>query len=153
MSAFDPTTFMQTAINEPNDTKFESCPPGEFNAVISKIEIKEITSKKSGKLVYPCELTWNVLDEKVKAELGRDNVTVRQSLWIDFTDSGSLDMGKGKNVGLGKLREALGMNGPGFSFAKLEGAGPARISVAERPNEKDPSNPYVNVVAVGKYAV
>lgn len=39
--------------------------------------------------------------------------TVYQTIWLDISGSGGLDTSKGKNVGLGKLRDALGQNREG----------------------------------------
>jgi hypothetical protein len=53
---------------------------------------------------------------------------------LDLNESGTgMDTGKGKNVTLGRLREALGLNQPGtpFSFRQLIGRA-AKISVTQR---------------------
>jgi hypothetical protein len=54
---------------------------------------------------------------------GREKVTCKQGIMLDLNEGGQLDMGKGKNVSLGKLREAIGLNSPGqpFSFSMIQG--------------------------------
>ncbi len=74
----------------------------------------------------------------MKEFLGRDNVTVRQSIMLDTDESGRLDIGRGKNVSLGRLREAVNKNNPGdaFSFSMLPGLS-ARVSVSHREYNGD----------------
>src|SRR5690606_13053223 len=105
MSVFDPELFMQQTVDEANDTQYLTVPAGEYHAVIEKVDIPADRKNKDGDPIYPLDVTWEILDEGVKAQLGRDKVTVRQSIFLDITESGALDMGKGKNVPLGKLRE------------------------------------------------
>ena len=63
---------------------------------------------------------------------------VPQDQMFDLTDTGAFDMGKGRNVGLGRLREALGMNAPGepFSMGAIRGR-MAKVVVSHRPNGED----------------
>ena len=57
---------------------------------------------------------------------------------LDLTPSGSLDTSKGKNIGLGRLREAVGQNKPGqaFSFQNLPGL-MAKITIKHRLVDDD----------------
>ena len=52
---------------------------------------------------------------------------------LDTNPQGGLDMSAGKNVGLGRLREAVGKNDPdvAFSFHQLPGAA-GKVSVTHR---------------------
>jgi hypothetical protein len=60
-------------------------------------------------------------------------------------------MGKGKNVSLGRLREATGLNEKGrpFGFRMLVGQ-MARVRVKHRPDNKNPEIVYAEVDAVTK---
>ena len=84
------------------------------------------------------DVLWLVEDSAVKEYLGRDTVVCKQGIMLDLTAEGGLDMSKGKNVGLGRLREAVGKNNSGeaFSFAMLPGSA-AKISVAHRVANDD----------------
>jgi hypothetical protein len=57
---------------------------------------------------------------------------------LDLTPGGGLDLGKGKNVGLGRLREAVRLNDSSkpFSFAQLPGQA-ARVTVSHRIDGED----------------
>jgi hypothetical protein len=65
-------------------------------------------------------------------------VKVPQDVMLDLTDSGQLDMAKGRNVRLGRLREALDLNAPGrpFSFAMIQGR-MAKVKVGHRVDGED----------------
>lgn len=134
MSSFDPNQFLDVQITEANDTKLVPVPVGEYTAVIDKVTTRAWQGKadpsKSG---VTLEVIWDIDNADVKALLGRDKVSCKQGIMLDLTDSGTFDMGKGKNVGLGRLREALGMNTPGvpFSFSMLAGR-VATVSVSHR---------------------
>lgn len=139
MSAFDPDTFLAQTVEQANDTKVTPCPAGEFLGFIKDFKAREWTSKKNpGVSGVALDVIWSVDDPGVKQLLDRDEVTVKQGIMLDMTESGTLDMGKGKNVGLGRLREALGLNVPGqpFAFSMLTGR-PARLTVSHRVDGED----------------
>lgn len=149
---FDPNQFLDQQFTDANDTKSIPVPAGEFIAVVEETKIntwqaKDDPSKSGLKL----QIQWSVDDEGVKATVGRDKVTVRQEIMLDLTDSGTLDFGRGKNIRLGKLRDALGLNTPGqpFAFSMLAGR-VARITVGHTPNPKEPGEVYTNVTAVAR---
>lgn len=131
-----------------NDTKFPIVPPAEYTAQVDKIEGKQVETAKGTATVI--DMTWEVLDEDLKKELGLSKVTVRQSLWLDLTDQGKLDTGPAKNVRLGRLRDAFGLNDPSreFSFDQMLGQ-IALITVTNNPDKNDPETIYANVTKVG----
>lgn len=119
MSMFDPTQFLDQTYSEANDTVLVPIPEGEFIAVADKVEFKQWSSKKDTSLAgWKLLINWTIDDESVKQAIGRDKATCRQDIMLDMNEAGTgLDMGKGKNVGLGKLRAALGLNSPGQPFS------------------------------------
>jgi hypothetical protein len=149
MSTFDPNTFLDMTTTDANSTKSTPVPVGEYVAFIEKVDARPWSKKddpsKSGMAL---DLLWNIDDANVKALLEREKVTVKQGVMLDLTEAGGLDMGKGKNVSLGRLREAVGLNAPGqpFGFRMLEGR-PAKIVVSHRI---DGDNIYAEVKAVAK---
>lgn len=137
--SFDPATFMNTTYEESNDTKVTPCPVGEYLAVASKVETKQWSTRDGSKSGVKLEIVWDIDDSNVKQLLGRDKVTVRQQVMLDLNESGTgLDMGKGKNVGLGRVREATDLNAAGqpFAFAMIEGR-LAKVSVSHRIDGED----------------
>jgi len=81
--------------------------------------------------------------------LGREP-KVRQSLMLDVRADGALEFGKGKNVGLGRVREALGQNSTGrpWSFPMLGGQ-LAKVKVKHRLDTAT-GRTYVEVTDVAK---
>lgn len=149
MSAFDPDQFMSMTVDGANDTEYATIPAGEYPAMIADAKMAEREGKEGNKF-YPLDIQWQLINpsQDLINAMGRDKIIVRQSVFVDFTDGGSLDMGKGKNVGLGKLRDALGQNTPGWRPGMLIGAGPATIKVTQGPDKQGVVRN--NVTAVGK---
>lgn len=123
-SLFDPATFFQTDVQGSFDTSRPPVPPGEYPGVISKIDLRSGTSAK-GRPWASLNVIWEIDDEMVRQETGLSKPTARQNLFLDLTEDGKgLAVGKGKNVDLGVLREAVGQNFSDrpWNFNMLEGA-------------------------------
>lgn len=123
MSTFDPTVFMNSTIEEANSTEQVPVPEGEYLAIADKVEIVPWASKDGSSSGLKAQIIWDVQDDAVKQLLDRSKVTIRQDQMLDLTEAGNLDMGKGKNVGLGRLRTAVDLNTPGqpFAFSMIQG--------------------------------
>jgi hypothetical protein len=123
MSMFDIAAFSNATFDQPNDTVMVPCPEGEFVGVIEKPEIRPWKQKDGDKSGLALDYMVAIDDPKVTEVTGRKPTRVRGGVMLDLTDAGGLDFGKGKNVGLGKLREAVGLNQAGqpFSFNMLAG--------------------------------
>ena len=134
MSVFDTNSLLNTEVTEANDTQAIPIPEGEYTGVISKIEIKTVKGQDSETPV--AEITWEIDSEEVQNVTGRDKNTSRQSIWLELTPGGNIDMGRGKNPVLGRLREALGQNisGKPWSFGQLLG-GVATVNISHRMQE------------------
>jgi hypothetical protein len=117
MSTFDPTTFLNATTDEALDTVIIPCPVGDYQAIAEKVDVKQWSTKDGASSGLKIEIFWDIQDENAKQVAGRDPLRVRQQQMLDLTDTGQLDLGKGKNVGLGRIREALGLNSPGEPFA------------------------------------
>lgn len=154
---FDPNAFLNSTA-DPLPTSYEVIPEGEYQMLLDAdpkmLEVRKIEgiSKNSGEpyLFYQIELSCLVLDEKVKAKLGRDKVTARMRINLDFDDAGHLTNGPNKNVALGQLREALGQNKPGWTPAQLLGAGPFIGRVKHSSSKTNPEQKFAEVVKAGK---
>lgn len=146
---FTPEQFLDMQVTESNDTKVIPVPAGEYMAVVKEVKSRVWTSKKDPSMSgVTLDLVWTIDDANVKALLGREEVNVKQGIMLDLTDAGGLDMGKGRNIGLGRVREACGLNQPGqpFSATMLTGR-MAKVSVKHRI---DGENLYAEVSAVTK---
>lgn len=147
---FNPDIFLQSSVTEANDTKKVPCPPGEYTAVAEKVDARQWQSKDGLKSGIALDITWSIDDPAVKEVTGRENVQVRQGLMLDLLESGGLDMGKGKNVALGRVREATGLNVPGqpFSPTMIQGRA-AKVTVSNRVDGEDIYDEIKKVAALG----
>jgi hypothetical protein len=146
--SFDAQSFLDATVHTANDTKIIPVPVGEYFGIIDKIAARQWQSKDGTKSGLALDVTWLVEDAGVKSLLGRDTVTVRQGIMLDITSQGGLDLSLGKNIDLGRLREAVGKNQEGepFSFSMLPGL-TAKIRVTHRI---DGENTYSEVKGVAK---
>ncbi len=141
MSNFDPDLFMQMEVQDAGSTEYLKIPESDegYPAVIKKVEGKTINffDKETGEpQSFPAvEITWEVDSEKVREYMGQPHPQIRQMLFLEFNDKNMLDMGKGKNVELNRIRDALGQNVPGWKFSNLENA-VAKIMVRHKKDEK-----------------
>ena len=123
MGTFDPTSFMDATFSETNDTKVVPIPIGDWPAIIEEPKMAEWKSRDGLKSGWKLSMTMKIDSPEVAAITLRETNKVRHDVMLDLTESGALDMGKGKNVGLGRLREACNLNKPGepFSFRMFDG--------------------------------
>lgn len=138
---FDLNSVLNMTMETPLSTEMIPVPEGEFVGTITKIEAR-MAKLQSGE-VPTVRITWSINDPQVTAITGRETNTVPQDIFLDLTPSGALDTAKGKNVALGRLREAVGQNdGRPWSFNKLQG-GVAKVLVTHRTD--DEGNVYAQI--------
>lgn len=148
MSAFNPETFMNSSISEANDTQYVLVPEGEFQATIDRIDAKIVGQEIPRPIL---SISWKITDPVVQEATGRAENFVRQTLWLDVNEAGGLDFGKGKNVQLGKLREALGQNRPGQAWSPSMPVGNvARVKVKHSIDKRDGVTINAEVTGVTK---
>jgi hypothetical protein len=131
---------LNATVSESNSTELLQIDEGEYIAVadpVSEESFKSFDIRKgdrAGQKGLSLNVSWSINDEdgSIKAKIGRAP-KVRQNIFLDLTSQGGLDFGKGRNVSLGQLREALGQNMTGrpWSFGML-GGGVAKIKVKHR---------------------
>lgn len=127
------------------DTTYEVLPAGLYKAVLSKdkcVVKRGKTKKDESKYWYAFEPVFVITDPKAKKYITtRDEVIVRskRSLFLDMDESsGSLSIatGKGKNVELGRLAEAVGIRGS-FAFPKELYDKPLTVKIEVLTNQDD----------------
>lgn len=152
-SIFDPQQFLEsTEVQGEMSTKRPLCPVGRYNMQIDKYEAKRI-KKDDGSTFCMIDVSFivdgNSLDATgtpVKNSTGSDKNFVRMSGFLDFTESGALDLGPGKNVTLGILRAATGQNDPARKWNIKELVGQVvNGEVFHRQDKKNPENFYAEV--------
>lgn len=125
--SFDPDQFLSGTVAGEMATEFTPIPEGEYNAVIEKVDAR--ATRGGGAIL---DVTWTIDDQAVRDATGLDNPRCRQSVFLDITASGGIDVGKGKNVQLGRLREAVGQNGPQAWAPGMLVGNVARVKVEHR---------------------
>lgn len=135
---FDAQSFLDMSVTESNSTEFVPVPEGDYTGVAEKVDVRQWTKKDDPSVSgLTLEVQWKIdATQELKELLGRDSIIVKQGVMLDLTDAGGLDMGKGRNVQLGKLRAALDLNNPGqaFSFTQIVGR-IAKVQVKQRVHE------------------
>ena len=76
--------------------------------MVDDVKVRKVNTKDGLRAVM--DVTWLILDEDVKKETELERPTCRQGFFLEVNDKGGLERGKNKNVGLGRLLEALGIN-------------------------------------------
>lgn len=143
-STFDVNSIQNAQFTDANSTTYTPIPEGEFKAIVDKQAIRQ--AKDS--LIL--DITWKIDDPVVAEATGIETPSCRQSIFLDVAENGTIDFGKGKNINLGRLREALGQNRSGapWSFGMLVG----QIAKVKTKQRKDGENIYTDVTAVTKLA-
>jgi hypothetical protein len=127
MSQFDPSAFLDATVTEAS-TKRPPLPAGmDFVGVIGAVTSKTWVGKKdptqSGIIInVPIEFDLTAYPD-VQKQLGLDKITLTDSIMLDTTEDGAINLAPGKNAKLRRYREALDMNTAGqpFSFRAMTG--------------------------------
>jgi hypothetical protein len=156
-SLFDPQAFLETEVEGASSTRSSPTPLGRYEMVVAEMpKFKQIIPPAGADyeafttMEVECLISGDALDSTgrpVKETTGKDRNFARYSCRIDRTPGGNLDMGQGKNVGLGRLREAVGQNNPSLKW-KPSMLINARFSgeVKHKPDKRDASVVYAEVV-------
>lgn len=145
-SAFDPDTFLNQEVTGSSEVKYTPVPIGEYQAYVDDLEMSSYNDQPI------LQVTYAILNEELKASLGLEKPTVRDSIFLDMDPSGALAFGINKNVKLGRLREAVNQNDPKkkWNFNMLRGMGPVNIMVDHRWSDKNgiKEGPFANITRV-----
>lgn len=148
MPVFDKETFMNTEVVGKSATSYTPCPVGEWQGYVKDLVLREVGDSPV------LDLIWAIIDDRVKEELGIDEPTVKQTLFLDVDSNGALSFGPNKNVALGRVRDIANLNNPeeAFNFRMLQGIGPFMLKIDHRPDKNDPSRVYADVKRISAVA-
>jgi hypothetical protein len=123
---FDPQVFLNQTVDAANSEKRLLVPEGEYQGIILPDKIGATAVNWDGGTFHKLNLQLEIVDsdQKVAATTHRDKNIVKYDVTIDLNEAGNgLDMREGMNVGLGRLRSAVGQNSPGrpWAFSHLGG--------------------------------
>lgn len=129
------------------ETQYTPVPEGDYLARIENLEVRSVETKNGVSPV--ARLTWVILDESLRASMERDQIQVYQDLWLDLDTTGALSRGKDKNVGLGRVRRAVGQNDTAdWNLGLLKGSTPCMVHIGHRQDKNDPERIYAEVKRV-----
>lgn len=121
-SSFNPEQFLGAALTAPLTKR----PPADagvpYAAVIQMPKIRPWHSDAKGTSGFAADIPLEItLPEAVASKVGQPKITLSDSVFLDTTPSGGLDMSPGKNRGLRKYYDATGLNKPGTTMQSLPG--------------------------------
>lgn len=130
---FDPETLLGSETQGAMSTEYTPIPIGEYVGIIKDLNVKQVVSQKNGETYNFFEIKYAIDDQEVAEITGMTEPVARQSMILDITPGGTLDLGKGKNVQLGRLRAACKQNDPSkpWSFEMLRGQ-TVKVSIKHR---------------------
>lgn len=154
-SLFDPAFLLNQEVQGEMSTKTELIPVGRYDWQIKDLKVEKIDPKDETKdAFYVMEVTCELSDSamtpdgrSVKEVTGRDVNQARLKGYLDVTETGSLDLGKGRNVLLGQLRAATNLNNASISFKLPMLKGQVFSGeLVHRANPKDPDRPFAEIM-------
>lgn len=153
--SFDPAALLAATTTNAGSTEFLLLPTDE--EFVANIKIDPDPAKAFGfgtkdgkdwqKLNVQMELSGQRISELLS---GRDKRTITYGVMLDLTPSGGLDMGKGMNVMLNQLRDAVGQRREGqkWGISELNGQ-TVRVKIKHRKGEGDKM--YEDIAKVSKF--
>lgn len=154
--AFNKDAFLQQTIAQALDIKRIPFPEGTHDEgiTIKDLSLNSGTVKEgenAGKPWVQLTVIFKSDDPEVRAEMAladEQDATVRRQIFLDLTADGLLDVAPGRNIELGKLRNAAGQNtDEEWALMDLKGAAVGGIQVKHNIN-KDTQDTYAEVTAV-----
>jgi hypothetical protein len=149
-SQFNPDIFLQGTYTDAGSTKTTPHPIGEYIGIITEAVARQVQGKKDpGQYYVFLDYTVEVpVPVEAQEELGRETSKLRYSGSLDLTPQNGIDWGKGKNVWLGRLREAIGQNIPGQEWHPRMPVGrPIKVIVGHRTGD-NPDDLYSDIKSI-----
>lgn len=151
--AFNAEAFLNQTVPGPMSTITIPCPEGEFKAFVddgdNAITFQEGGQDRNGNDLSPrMKVNFAITgDQLPNQQLKRDKVLVALNIWLDV-EGDQIATEEGKNVGLGRLRKALGQNEGSWNPLMMKGKGPVMIKVSQRSDKNEPTQKYAEVTRV-----
>jgi len=154
---FDANAFMTQTYEGVGSTQVTPIPAGRYVALIgandADVNATSFTNKKTNEQGLRLEVAFNLLDDSgaLRAAIDGREPRINESFFLELDAKGRLDMGKGKNVRLNRLRAAVGQNtGAAWSPMMLRGAGPLQLDIVVEPDKQDPTIPRNRIKSIGQ---
>lgn len=150
-SIFNAEQFLQTSTDKVGQTTYAQVPEGDHSpAQITKVGAHKFLSQKTNQEYTVLDLEWTITSPEALAATNMDAPKAPQSIFLDMTLEGSLDFGVNKNIGLSRLRDAVGQlrEGRPWNPNMLLGA-TAVVHVKHRQDDNGDARAQVDRVAKG----
>lgn len=121
------SSLLDTVVGATLDTVIVPIPEGEYEFTVAPLKaesIKQFVIKKgenAGTKLTRLDLILETSDPVVGEATGRDKSSVRHGIILDLNKMGQLDTGKGKNVSLGRMFDALGLDSATANISDFSG--------------------------------
>lgn len=156
---FNLQNIMNNKTSKAGDVNYIPIPAGDWPAVIKDLKVREDQHPKvnEGKPFAALDIMYLLDSQQVRDAMERQEVTITQGIILDMKmdSAGNMtdffDDGKGKNVELNRVRDAVGLNEPGqeFSLGMLIGR-VCTVTVSHSPRKDGKEGVYANVTKVGR---
>lgn len=155
-TTFDPAAFLDFTTTE-ESVKRPPLPIDDYTAVIGDLTTRSWVSPKdptkSG-IAIDVPLVIDVPGDLVESlGLRESTLTVKDSIMLDLTESGSIDMGPGKNGRLRKYREATNNNKAGQPFnARMLSGQVVTVKIGHREYPEGSGDLFEQVVGIATHS-
>lgn len=148
-SMFDPDTFLDSFVEDSNETERVLVPAKVYPAYIEDVGMRN-GDREDGTPWVQLIVKWCIEDAEAATLLNRDKVLLSDSFFIDLDEDGRIATGTNKNLVLGRLRKAVGKNEGRFSPRDLIGCR-ALIDVKHTVNKESgiPREEVKSVASLG----
>lgn len=122
-SNFNPEQFLGAALSAPLTKRPPADAGRPYDALIKEVpKIRPWTSEAKGTSGFAADIALDItLAPDVGTKVGQSNITLTDSVFLDTTPAGGLDMAPGRNRGLRRYYDATGLNKPGTTMNHLAG--------------------------------
>lgn len=156
-SVFDPNEFAQ-AVEGVGSTSITPIPPGEYLALVGSgdndVKPSPFTDPRTNETRLRLDVTFELIDDSgaIRSAIDGRDPRHTQAYFLDLVPgTWKLDMSKGKNVQLNRLREAVGQNtGQAWVYTMLKGAGPLKLVMSVEQDKQDKDVLRNRIKSVGK---
>lgn len=150
MGIFSQENFLDDEAGGPMSTERVLIPADTYKGCyIKDVKPQEGLIKKGDRTGQPwarVNFVWVIDSPELRDKLIRAEVTINQGIMLDLDDNGEIDTRKGRNVRLGRLRKALGINDGPIRWRDFVNK-PATLQIEHKPSDLN-GEPTEEIVAV-----
>lgn len=160
---FNAQQFIKSTVSGASSTRYAVIPEGDYSLMLDQRNLDvekwftEQTASKgpnAGNTFITCEVPVEIVDQTLRDKMGQEHVYSRYRFIVDTNAAGEIDMSEGKNVKLGRLREALNQNDKNVPWdpSMLAQASSVMFKghLKHSPNKDDPQAPFSEISRVTK---